>query len=499
MLIAKGISFPLKLSLSQKGLLMVLVLLVFELAFVGKLVLLLKSAEEEARKEEHAKLVLSQNNHLVQLVYDAGSAIKKYVVTRDKHSLDKYDELVKEIPVVMKWLKENVPEEHVLLARMDKQTQVGLAILGRAKDVIENSAPLEAMQEFGRLQKELQLVFDSMVADFLELRRRLQEIELASPGAQRRVREQSEHLLYVGIFANILFAILLAVTFMRGITSRLAVLVDNTKRLSAGKLLHPLVGGTDEIAQLDRVFHDMADALDQAARRKKELVAMVSHDLRTPLTSLRGFLELLTMGALGDVAEGARDRARRAQNSVERLIALINDLLDLEKMESGTIQLTASRLKAETLIERAVESVSQFADEHDVTIVAPVTEASLNADGDRLVQVLVNLLSNAVKFSPPDSTVTVSVEELPGWIEFRVKDEGRGVPAAFQEAIFERFQQVEAADARAKGGTGLGLPICKAIVEQHGGTIGVDSQEGKGSEFWFRLPADTTGDGDSSP
>ncbi len=474
---------------------LVLVLLLFELAFVGKLVCLLKSAEEEAKKEEHAKLVLSQNNHLVQLVYDAGGAIKKYVITRDRNSLAKYDDLAAEIPQVMKWLKDNVPEEHVALERMDKETQVGLAVLGKAKDVIENSSPMEAMQQFSQLQRQLQLVFDSMITDFLDLRRRLQQVELACPSAQRRVREQSEHLLYLGIVANIAFAILLAVSFMRGITSRLQVLVDNTQRLAKGQPLVPLAEGSDEIAQLDRVFHDMASALEEAAQRKKELVAMVSHDLRTPLTSLRGFLELLTMGALGQVSEQAADRARKAQNSVERLISLINDLLDLEKMESGTVHLSLAPWKVETLIERSVESVGEFAESHDVTIVSPVTDSTMVADGDRLVQVLVNLLSNAVKFSPPDSTVAIVLKEWPGWLEIRVKDKGRGVPERFQAAIFERFQQVEAADAAQRGGTGLGLPICKAIVEQHGGTIGVDSQEGQGSEFWFRLPQDATSDG----
>jgi signal transduction histidine kinase len=118
---------------------------------------------------------------------------------------------------------------------------------------------------------------------------------------------------------------------------------------------------------------------------------------------------------------------------------------------------------------------------------------NVNADGDRLVQVIVNLMSNACKFSPKGATVTVRVDEIPNWIEVKVIDRGRGIPAKFKNLLFQRFQQVEASDAKRKGGTGLGLAICKGIIEAHGGTIGVESEEGKGSVFWFRIPAAQAG------
>ena len=224
-------------------------------------------------------------------------------------------------------------------------------------------------------------------------------------------------------------------------------------------------------------------------RLKQEFVAMISHDLRTPLTSIQIFLNMLTRGAFGTISDSGLKKADMADRNATRLINLVNDLLDIEKLESGQLQLHCQAVTLKPVIERSVESVRGFAEQQGVTLaVEPISDGELFADSDRLVQVVVNLLGNAVKFSPKGSVVTVSTNKGPEWLELRVTDRGRGVPAHLRETIFERFKQVEARDATEKGGTGLGLAICKAIVEQHGGQIGVESQEGQGSSFWFRLP-----------
>jgi len=220
-------------------------------------------------------------------------------------------------------------------------------------------------------------------------------------------------------------------------------------------------------------------------------VAMVSHELRTPLTSIRGSLGLLAAGKLGDLSEKAQRAVTIAERNTVRLAALINDILDLEKLESGKMEMHFEPVKVSAVIERSLDSVRAFADSNEVAlqVEANGSTASLNADGDRLVQVVVNLLSNAVKFSAKGSAVTIAVDEAPGWVTFKVIDRGRGIPATHKDLIFERFQQVEQSDSKKKGGSGLGLAICKAIIEQHGGRIGVDSEEGKGSQFWFRVPS----------
>jgi PAS domain S-box-containing protein len=239
--------------------------------------------------------------------------------------------------------------------------------------------------------------------------------------------------------------------------------------------------------------HRLAIVLDvseryEIQRMRNAFVGMVSHELKTPLTSVRGYLTLLELGAFGELPMDALDGAQRAEKNVLRLITLINDLLDLEKMESGNLKVTTTRISLQPVLEQSLDAVRLFAQEREVAIEMPGEDMSIDADADRLVQVLINLLSNAVKFSPKGQKVTVEINELAAAIEFKVIDRGRGVPARYKESIFERFEQVEIADAKQKGGTGLGLAVSKAIVEQHGGVIGVDSEEGKGSTFWFRLP-----------
>ena len=213
----------------------------------------------------------------------------------------------------------------------------------------------------------------------------------------------------------------------------------------------------------------------------------MSHELRTPLTSIRGSLGLLASGALGSLSNEVVEVVSIAERNAARLMALINDILDLERLETGKIELQFGQVPVESILRRAVESLATFGQKHGVTVEAPEVSSMIWADADRIVQVLVNLLSNAVKFSPPAGVVTIGVQPGEGWVEFRVTDRGRGVPAAYRRAIFERFRQVETSDAREKGGTGLGLAICKSIIEQHGGTIGVESEEGGGSSFWFRV------------
>lgn len=226
----------------------------------------------------------------------------------------------------------------------------------------------------------------------------------------------------------------------------------------------------------------------EVERLKSEFVSSISHELRTPLTSIRGSLGLLAGGALGTLPAEAAEIVAVAERNVVRLIGLINNILDLERLEGGRLEMELESVETSPIVTRALESVQSFADQAGVLLVAERASVRVRADADRLVQVLVNLLSNAVKFSPAGGTVTVRVVPGSSMAEFQVEDRGRGVPPALREAIFERYRQVEASDSRRKGGAGLGLAICKATVEQHGGSIGVRDAEGAGSMFWFTIP-----------
>lgn len=167
---------------------------------------------------------------------------------------------------------------------------------------------------------------------------------------------------------------------------------------------------------------------------------------------------------------------------------MINSLLDIEKMQSGTLQMELTPISLDSIISRAVTVVSHAAEKQRVIVAAAPTGYELVADGAKLVQVMINLLANAVKFSPRDGHVKVDCAQEGDWLQIEVLDEGRGIPESQTEVIFERFHQVEMSDRTEKDGTGLGLAICKSIVEAHGGTIGVKSNVGKGSRFWVKIP-----------
>jgi PAS domain S-box-containing protein len=236
-------------------------------------------------------------------------------------------------------------------------------------------------------------------------------------------------------------------------------------------------------------------------RLKDEFISIVSHELRTPLTSLRGALGLLATGILNDSPREMNRMIEIAALDSERLVRLVNDILDLERLESGKIALSRTFGQTLPLLQRSREVMLPSAQEAGVTVVIAATPTlPVWADSDRLIQTLTNLLSNAIKFSPPGSTVTLSAARInvgealrrgrcnQDCVLFQVQDHGRGIPADKLESVFGRFQQVDASDARLKGGTGLGLAICQSIVQQHGGEIWVDSRLGQGSTFFFTMP-----------
>ncbi|HEX2210276.1 MAG TPA: response regulator [Longimicrobium sp.] len=234
-------------------------------------------------------------------------------------------------------------------------------------------------------------------------------------------------------------------------------------------------------------FRDVTERRE-VDRLKDEFVSVVSHELRTPLTSIRGSLGLLAAGKLGEVPAKGRRMLEIAVQNTDRLIRLINDILDIERIESGRVTMELRRVDAAELAHQAVDVMAAMAEKAGVQLYAWADRQPMEADPDRMLQVLTNLLSNAIKFSPEGAGVSVTVTRDGPDVVFQVRDQGRGIPADRLESIFERFQQVDSSDARDKGGTGLGLAICRSIVQQHGGRIWVESEPGKGSTFTFTLP-----------
>jgi signal transduction histidine kinase len=238
-------------------------------------------------------------------------------------------------------------------------------------------------------------------------------------------------------------------------------------------------------------------AIEEVAMRKRlddlksAFVADVNHELRTPLTSIIGSLGLLSSGMMDELPEKPKELLTIADRNANQLLALINDLLDMSKLEAGAMEFDIESLDIVKLASHAVENTQNYAVEKHLTIevITSLERLEVQADKRRLVQVMNNLLSNAIKFSPDHGRIDTRISKVDGYVRIEVTDQGPGIPPIQKAKIFEKFVQANASDKLGVKGTGLGLSISKSIVEAHGGAIGVESTEGRGSTFFFELPA----------
>lgn len=241
------------------------------------------------------------------------------------------------------------------------------------------------------------------------------------------------------------------------------------------------------------VLRDISERRE-VEQMKNEFVATVSHELRTPLTSIAGSLGLISGGAAGEVSPKVARLVEIAHSNATRLVRLVNDILDIEKIEAGRMLLDLKAVELAPLLETAVQQSAGFADEFGITVqLAEVAQdAAVVADHDRLIQVVTNLLSNAIKFSPRGETVIVSVRALDRRFRISVADHGEGIADAFKDHIFGKFSQADTSDARKKGGTGLGLSIVREIIMKMDGAVSYETQLGHGTVFHVDLPAAKT-------
>jgi PAS domain S-box-containing protein len=228
---------------------------------------------------------------------------------------------------------------------------------------------------------------------------------------------------------------------------------------------------------------------------KQDFISVVSHELRTPLTSIRGSLGLIAGGVYDKKPEKVKEMIEIAARQSDRLVRLVNDILDLRRLESGQAKFKFHQCSAGDLIQQSVDVMRAQAEQSQLSLSIVPTRTEVWADADAIVQTLTNLLSNAIKFSPPNSTITITATPYQSassphpFTCFSVQDQGRGIPSNQLETIFGQFQQVDASDSREKGGTGLGLAICRTIIKQNGGKIWVESRLEQGSTFYFTLPS----------
>ena len=258
---------------------------------------------------------------------------------------------------------------------------------------------------------------------------------------------------------------------------------------------------SDEEGRVNSIVLQGRDITQQRAaeRMRSEFTSTLSHELRTPLTSILGSLQLLRSGALGDMDKDQGELVEVAERNGQRLLDLINEVLDIEKIESGRLTLMPEPMPIDSLLNESVRLNQGYADRFraNLALHGAVPGVIVRADRKRLMQVMTNLLSNAAKFSPPNSAVDVSVSRPGDTVRVEVSDRGPGIPEAFRSKIFGRFAQADSADSRIKGGTGLGLAISKRLIELMQGRIGFEDRSGGGTTFFFELPVLSSAEGEA--
>lgn len=459
--------------------------LVCEIVFILVLTVLLGQVEREAYRAEHSRSVMAATDRLVTLFYQAGTALASYDVTKNPLFKLSYEKTTDRTVAQMLLIRRLTQDDHSADASLNEIDSTVSEML-KTMEVIANKID-RGESPFAGTRESLESLhasgdrFASKAAELTAVQRR---INAAEPEHEARLRGMVEQCLYAGVFLNCVLAIGLARAFYRGTAFRLNILMQNTQRLAKQQPLHPPIDGSDEIAELDTVFRQMASALDDAAKQKQQVLAMVSHDLRSPLTAAQISLDLMCSGVKGAISSDVRNEMQSIQNSIGRLVRLINDLLDVEKLEQGKLELRKQEVNLEVIVDNCIETINPLAELKKITVEPGDLDLDLYADGERLTQVVINIVSNAIKAAPENSKITISAAVEDDQVTVEIMDSGPGIEAQHLETIFDRYTQTP----DTQGGTGLGLAICKAIIEQHGGMIGVHSEPGKGSTFWFSIP-----------
>lgn len=434
-----------------------------------------------------------------RLFFDAVTTLFVYTFSKEDVIGERCDKIVAKIKEQLEVLRGLGARHKALTPKftgVEKAAQKSITLIVEAKESVDEGGRklggMRGLEKRQRVQECSQEIIHEL-SEYVEAAVRLEKYE---PQKVVAIRKQITALLVIGLAFSIIMAVYIALFFSRDISRRVLTVRDNATRFEQGQELIPPIGGHDEIKELDKVFRSMADNLNRAQAEQKRIeelkqqfVAMLSHDLRSPLTALQFFLSSLDeeLQAKGISVE-SQNRLKSSQNNLIRLIGLINDLLDLDKLNEGKMELLKKNFFLNDTIIDCVQMVSALSEAKNLSIDIGETDIELCADEEKIVRLITNLLSNAIKFSPAGKTIKLWIHEKDSFVEVHIVDEGPGISDAEKNMIFERFYQT--AEGEAAHGSGLGLSICRAIVEAHGGKIGLNSKIGQGADFWFCLPLD---------
>jgi signal transduction histidine kinase len=475
-------------SLSHKILLLLGLPFAFQLIFFWITFNAMDRADMELAQTEYAKQVTSRISELGHGLVSLMSSGYDLTAHKDSNSSKLYKANKQQIQNQLSDLRTLLANRKSDLAILDRMQNIydrAFMLLDetiRSASWGDKTAALDTLQSMKSLRREFGLQTDNLS----EVYNRIQQ---EGPRHETLHRAEIKKYLWWSLLGNWILIAAIGLVIRKNVLNPIKVLMTNIDRLARGQQLAPRVGGRDEVGRLDSTFHDMSHSLKLLEEKKQQFVAMLTHDLRSPLSSVRLVIQLLGRGVYGDnLSDRGKGALDKAEHSIYSMLSIINNLLDAEKAAAGKLDLELSEVPLAHIFEKSLDTLRPQAEFKSVTLMADETDIELTIDEEKITRVLVNLVGNALKFTPENSTVCIVVTDHGDDVEIGVKDQGPGIPDEFKNKLFDRFQQVDLPSHKIGAGTGLGLVICKDIVTLHGGIIGVTSAGGHGTTFWFRLP-----------
>ncbi|MBY0547457.1 MAG: HAMP domain-containing histidine kinase [Candidatus Obscuribacterales bacterium] len=466
-----------------------------QLLTIGWLLFSFAKIDDAAKKEAKAKRVVSVCQESIGLLGsiifqlatptyfgEKDPARAKVLVKSLLHRSAELQSLVKDNPEAVILTRRVTRDSRSFIESFDELMRSFDAETGRLffSEVLTTG---EFLEQFKVIWERVQHDLNEIIAMYAPI-----ADEFQPQGVKAREDLRLVIMLILGI--NILTVVILAVNVNRNTLQRLQILMNNMQSFSRARQDYIELRGTDEISALNQAFKQVADERNKLDEIRKSLQAMISHDIRSPLSAVMLSLGFILEGFGETLVPTVSNRLTRALSELGRLSRLVRTLLDIEKMETGHLDLSIAHHYCVDLVDQSISAVQALAERKKISVETQVDECLvLHCDGDRTIQVLVNLLSNAIKFAPQESTITISCEQAKdSAMRFEVSDQGPGVPADKIGKLFGKFSQLDQPEDTRKEGSGLGLFICKLLIEAQGGQLGYRPSESNGACFWFELP-----------
>lgn len=463
---ATAIKLP-ALRLLHSGLLLIGAMLVLELAFMALLTWQLKLADRQLWAQLRTYHCAASGNSVIQHFYKASMELIAYGLVRSPAAKEKYEHSVsymrREGELTWMLMKTHPQSSTELLDESYILSKKAMNVLDDVKRTFDRSAGSVSVLDVRRIMAQVK---DTLHAYFEVLADVAAKQDVTRQARQRNefAFRQGIRVLIMGGFALNAVLSLAAVAFwIRGVTNKVDILVDDARRIGRGEELLPLQGGNDELADLERILHEVNARLRQSDQEKKEFIALISHELRSPLTAISGTLTLAQEGVFGQIDGEDGKRLRDAALSAKHLLSLINDLLDVHKMEAGKSILKLTTCDIAEVIEVAVAETEELARAKNITLTYDCPSLSMYIDADRIGQVFVKLIVNSIERSPAETNISIEAKSLQESLVVEILDDGPAI--AEGTSIFDR------PEVPAKSDVGTGLIVCKGIVAQHGGTL----------------------------